>query len=69
MSRTPFIPRATPLFTAWIRRNHRLLSSSSASSALHETYSSPSSPANDVIHLTDSAVMVLSTVYFQFIIS
>uniref|UniRef100_A0A2P2IY70 Uncharacterized protein MANES_08G025200 n=1 Tax=Rhizophora mucronata TaxID=61149 RepID=A0A2P2IY70_RHIMU len=57
MSRTPFIPRATPLFTAWIRRNHRLLSSSSASSALHETYSSPSSPANDVIHLTDSAVM------------
>uniref|UniRef100_A0A2P2IUN3 Uncharacterized protein MANES_08G025200 n=1 Tax=Rhizophora mucronata TaxID=61149 RepID=A0A2P2IUN3_RHIMU len=54
MSRPSLIHRVTPFFTAWIRRNHRLLSSSSA---LPETYSPPSpSPPEDAIRLTESCV-------------
>ncbi|KAJ6363051.1 hypothetical protein OIU78_003270 [Salix suchowensis] len=50
-SSTPLIKRVTPLFSSWIRQNHRLLSSS----ALREA----SSLVDDSIHLTDNCIRVL----------
>ncbi|KAB5552049.1 hypothetical protein DKX38_009360 [Salix brachista] len=56
-SSTPLIKRVTPLFSSWIRQNHRLLSSS----ALREA----SSLVDDSIHLTDNCIRPVSFAFYS----